>query len=834
MSGTSSNKGFRILLLDTKSENPNHYICLAIREALKGMADVELVVKADYSNAVSLAAQNNCDLFIAFDAEALDRLICSRVAAVCGTSVLWVTEDPYEMSVNVGNADLFDLVFTNDSGCVHAYGAKGRHLPLAGAKPYHYLPIQEDVRKLRYDVFFAGTAWPNRVSLLKEVLATQWGGETIKAKIALPTNQFLPPRDLSLPLSQINWRTSPADFARFANSSLTTLVLPRVFSASGNRDFAETPPPRLYEAALAGTVQLVQSKLADAAKYFEPGKDFLYFDSAKSLTDSLAALKEDPKLRYDITRRAQKKALSQHCYENRMATILAEVKALKKQARPIEMTAKSKAKPRVLFVVHNIIGNLRFGGVEVYLKHMCGALADEYEPYYYMSSPHSHPYSAVLYDGQGNSIHTYQFSTPITYWQLSNAEREHAFTSALTKLNISLVHFHHFIGHVPSLVEVAKVLGIPTVMTMHDYYSVCNEFMLLDFNWRYCHPDQIPLSQCDVCLLDKHQILPGSQAARRTYWDKILRSMNALIFNTEGSRELTARIYPSVATHQNVIILPVPMDPVPVRPKAPLSDKEPMKVAVLGNFNRHKGSNVIARIVPLMAGSNIEFHIFASSEWCSLLQKNEYLPYVHVHGPYEPGQFPEVIHSCHVSLHMSIWPETYCLTLTEAWDHGMVPIVSDIGALAERVTQGVDGFKIPADSEGDLEQILRRLRETPGLLEKMQKNIAKAPISRTEPHVTGLKKVYRDAILKGKLNDPNNGLMAQERYFQFWLPKAENWAEIIEDSKPVVPVKQSPPIVKLGIKVAKLGVRGVKYYRKHGLVSMVRRTVRFVKEKLGA
>ncbi|HXL73158.1 MAG TPA: glycosyl transferase family 1, partial [bacterium] len=144
MSGSSSNAGFRILLLDTKSENPNHYICLAIRDALKGMAGVDRVVKADYSNAVSLAVKNDCNLFLAFDAEALDRLICSRVAAVCGTSVLWVTEDPYEISVNVANADLFDLVFTNDSGCVAAYGEKGRHLPLAGAKFFHFLPIQED------------------------------------------------------------------------------------------------------------------------------------------------------------------------------------------------------------------------------------------------------------------------------------------------------------------------------------------------------------------------------------------------------------------------------------------------------------------------------------------------------------------------------------------------------------------------------------------------------------------------------------------------------------------------------------------------------------------
>ena len=157
-----STKTWRILLLDTKRSNPNHYICLAIERALAQRAAVASVTRADYVSAISAARDRRCNLFLAFDGEELDRDIAARLARVCGTSILWVTEDPYELQFNLDNADLFDLVFSNDSGSVAAYGAKGRHLALAADPGMHYraLPAPGDDDHYLYDLFFAGTACP--------------------------------------------------------------------------------------------------------------------------------------------------------------------------------------------------------------------------------------------------------------------------------------------------------------------------------------------------------------------------------------------------------------------------------------------------------------------------------------------------------------------------------------------------------------------------------------------------------------------------------------------------------------------------------------------------
>ena len=819
---------YRILLLDTKSENPNHYICLAVQRALQVHAQVEVLVKAELHNALSLATEHDCNLFFAFDGEELERGMCARLSAMCGRSVLWVTEDPYEVNVNVANSVFFDLVFTNDSASVGAYGAKGRHLPLAGAKPFHFLPTLAASENLRYDIFFAGTAWPNRVSLVKDLLAADWGSDPFKAKIALPTNPHLPPFELDLPQSQLNWRTSPVDFARFANRSVATLVLPRVFSSSGERNFAETPPPRLFEAALAGTVQLVQSNIVEADRYFEPGRDFLYFDTAPELIDSVRMLRAKPELRHEMALRAQEKALAQHCYEHRMAYILAQLAQLPESASLPVIAAP--VRPKVLFVVHNVIEHGHFGGVEVYLKLISQVLMAEHDVFFYVPRSVLDSSKTVLLDGHGQTLQEFTFSQATSLWQLSCPEREAAFSSVLDHYSITHVHFHHLINHVPSLVEIAKAFGVASSMTFHDYFAVCHNFTLLSFKGSYCQPDTIPLSQCDVCLWNGHHVLPGSQAVRRAYWDSMLAKIGTLVFNTQGGYELTAKIYPAVAVHPKVSVLPVPMANNQGHAVYQRSSFKPLKVAILGNFTMQKGGNTIARVIPLFENSNVEFHIFGrvEAEFAWLNNSNS-LPFVHVHGAYQSTALPSELFFCHVSLHLSIWPETYCLTLSEAWDCGLVPVVTDIGALGERVIDGVNGLKIPHDSEGALVQALRRIAETPGLLEQLQANISSAPIARMGPHLDGLRDMYAPVGVGAQVMKAVDTGALQLTMAKLHRPVPTLWANRGGVNSASLFV---PPSVTFKQRLLHIGRRGFAHLRIHGVRSTTRVAVRFITRRI--
>lgn len=280
-------KQWRVLILDTKKSNPNHYICLAMTRALAEVEGIGCVIRADYATAIREAQQNSCNLFIAFDGEELDRPIVERIAQACGRSVLWVTEDPYERSVNIANADLFDLVFTNDSGSVAGYGDKGVSLPLAADPRLHFHPIPEqDDDHYLYDLFFAGTAWPNRSDFLAQL---QSAIPEINLKLALPANPYIPAPKLDMDRSAYDWRTPNSEFARFANRSRSVLTLHRAFSSSGNDPVAHTPGPRFFEVALAGGFQLVDTSIAEirVQDYYREGTEFIGFNGPADCIDKL-------------------------------------------------------------------------------------------------------------------------------------------------------------------------------------------------------------------------------------------------------------------------------------------------------------------------------------------------------------------------------------------------------------------------------------------------------------------------------------------------------------------------------------------------------------------
>lgn len=730
---------FRILLFDTKYRNPNHYICLAVLGALKRHPDVEFVAKADPLEAMSIAIEHSCNLFIAFDGEELNRTLCAQLARVCGRSVLWVTEDPYELKINVRNAELFDLIFTNDSSSVGAYGTKGIHLPLAGAIEFHAnAPLPPD-QPLRYDLFFAGTAWPNRSAFLRTVLArapAKW-----KCKIALPTNPFLPPHGVALPESTLAWRTSPVDFARFVNRSAITLMLPRVFSASGGREYAETPPPRVFEAALAGGVQMVHESLAEIDQSFRPGEEIILFTSEEDFLQKATQLVSDRLYRNAIAEAAYARARAAHTYDHRVGEILQYAAGIPEK----QTSLRADNRKTLLFVTHNIPSRGNFGGVEVYLDRLKKVIGDNWKVLFYAPDLMGRQQSAQLLSSDYEEIQHFTFSSSYSPSLLTCDDRERAFRQVLYDQQVDFIHFHHFIGHVPSFAYVAAQMGIPTAFTAHDYYGVCHEFNLISFRNEFCGAPDVSISQCDTCLWNKHQIAAGSQAQRRAFWNDVLRHIDLLIFNTDYGRNTFARTFPAVRQHPHVRVLPVPIPDGPVQHKT--AHRSPLKIALLGNVTFQKGGDVLARVLPTFASTSVEFHIFGrvDPQYAWLANRDKH-PNIVVHGAYASDALPSGLRECDISLHVSIWPETYCLTLSEAWQLGMIPIVTDIGALGERVTHMVDGLKVLPNSEGSLIDAIYLLLDSPELLDSLRKGVSNKAFSELGEHSASLLAEYNSLI----------------------------------------------------------------------------------------
>ncbi|MBU0798764.1 MAG: glycosyltransferase [Alphaproteobacteria bacterium] len=677
----------RVLFIDTKPFNPNRYIARGVFDALRADPRVVEAVWAEYADAVPLALAQPFDLLFAFDGEEARNPVISRLLELIQRKLVWFTEDPYERGVNLALSRHFDLVFTNDGSSAAYYDNRGIHLPLAGDPQRNRHAITD--QKPRYDVFFGGTAWPNRLKFLAELKRRR---PDLRCKFVLVSNPALDPHIEGMRDGfEFTPGVSIGDFCRLANASRVTLTLPRKFSTSeaDPETASDTPGPRFFEVALAGACPIVDAETTSAAaSLFTEGVHYLGF---RTMDDCLAqietALADEPRRRA-IARDAQTHVGQAHLYRHRVAAMLDRVAALE---TPVLAPAPARQRPRVLFVAHNIVQHGRFGGAETYLEAIRARIGTV-DPWILV--PDNRKIDGrrfLLYDRDLVVRDSVTLGAPYAAALLTHPELEIFFQKLLAEHRFEQVHFNHLLGFPPSLPIIARAMGATTLYSLHDYFPICERFNLLGPAGRYCEIDRRPPATCDICLKQTQGLEPGSQARRRRFMRDSLAAIDVVLAGSAASAALLQHFYLETAARTH--LLPPPVNAAPPRP-AP-REAGPLKVAHLGNFGRHKGADTILEVIARCQGQPVEFHIFGrvDPDFLPLVEKYT-ASSVTLHGSFSGGTLPAALADCDVMLFLSTWPETYGITLSEAQLAGLVPIVTNLGAQAERVRDGETGFLV--------------------------------------------------------------------------------------------------------------------------------------------
>lgn len=116
-------------------------------------------------------------------------------------------------------------------------------------------------------------------------------------------------------------------------------------------------------------------------------------------------------------------------------------------------------------------------------------------------------------------------------------------------------------------------------------------------------------------------------------------------------------------------------------------------------------------------------------------------------GRYEPSELPALMAGIDWVVVPSIWWENSPLVIQEAFFYGRPIITSDIGGMAEKVQNGVDGLHFRARDPRDLAEVLRRAATTPGLWAQLRAGII--PVHTMDAHVARLTELY-DELMDAK------------------------------------------------------------------------------------
>lgn len=266
-------------------------------------------------------------------------------------------------------------------------------------------------------------------------------------------------------------------------------------------------------------------------------------------------------------------------------------------------------------------------------------------------------------------------------------------------LNISVVHIHHMMGHYFDIVDVCSENNVKCMITLHDFYALCPTVNML-YNMEKCCID-LKEKDCLTCLNNKMRLVNNILPIWRKRWLDFLEKCDYIITPSDSTKKLIEKEYPTIKCH--VIEHGVGYK----KQISTLNNSNTVfNVAFVGVMAKHKGAEVVEKIIAETKNKNIIYHLFGKTEYSSLEKnRNNYIN----HGQYNREQLASLLkeNNINVVCNLSIWPETYSYTLTETIASGVPVLALDYGAVAERIKKNKFGWVL--NKESTAEDIIKRI-----------------------------------------------------------------------------------------------------------------------------
>jgi len=278
-------------------------------------------------------------------------------------------------------------------------------------------------------------------------------------------------------------------------------------------------------------------------------------------------------------------------------------------------------------------------------------------------------------------------------------------------LKPDVVHFHHFIGlGLECLYAVRQALPETLIIvTFHEFLSICHHHgqMVKTGGAKLCN--RASPADCNACFPD---ISPARFLRREHFVRGLLDVADHFV---SPSRFLVERYVDWGLDASRFTVIENGLDiaePAPPRPLPPGGRR--CRFAYFGQITSFKGVDVlldaVGRIPEAVWGEDAQLMIFGGNlerQPKPFQEKIEALieragPRVRFYGAYQNSEMPRLMRSIDWTIIPSIWWENSPIVIQESFFHGRPLISSNIGGMAEKITDGVDGLHFRVGSSEDL------------------------------------------------------------------------------------------------------------------------------------
>ena len=317
------------------------------------------------------------------------------------------------------------------------------------------------------------------------------------------------------------------------------------------------------------------------------------------------------------------------------------------------------------------------------------------------------------------------------FW-LSNAALDDlsgAFSDHLRALNPDVVHFHHIIGLGVEAIAAAKraVPDARIVVTFHEYLSICAHHgqMVKTKGNRLCR--QATPADCAACFPER---TAGEMFRREMFLKHHLGLADAFV---SPSRFLVDRYVDWGLDRSRFTVIENGLDTSHSAPPRPIpAGGRRARFGFFGQVTEFKGLpmllDAVSRVPDAAWGDDAALCVFGGNLDNQPVEFREKFGRLmeragrraKFYGAYRAEELPRLMGQVDWVVMPSIWWENSPLVIQESFLHGRPLLCSDIGGMAEKVRDGVDGLHFRAGSAEDLADTLVRAMSEPGLWERLR------------------------------------------------------------------------------------------------------------------
>jgi len=350
-----------------------------------------------------------------------------------------------------------------------------------------------------------------------------------------------------------------------------------------------------------------------------------------------------------------------------------------------------------------------------------------------ITKPELTAYSLIRYEIKGISVIAINLPPTLSFEQsYKHSDMKSVIKNVVCRVAPDVAHIHS-IQHVGAeMLDVFKELNVPTALTVHDCWWICERQFMIKNNDTYCHQEKINLNICARCTAD-----PQSTMTRFNYLTRQLSKADILLYPSAFQRALLIKNGAEEArsfVNKNGIIIP----PAPYKKQSLATPTSKVRFGFTGGPGPIKGLNLIKDVFTELDRDDYELVLVDAAQNINTTWRYDLDMDIQgkltIAPAYNQNTMDDFFGNIDVLLFPSMWKESFGLTVREALARNVWVIASNGGGTVEDCVDGENSTIIPL------------LNNSQYLYDAVQKTFDKDWTSYINPHIADLQTVEGQAL----------------------------------------------------------------------------------------